>query len=208
MWFLLLAITWIGVGTVYGFLSGWYGLMSRYPDRNEPALLRLKFRSGALGLVPFCYALHLSVCPSGLRVGILILVGPFSRDFLVPWSFLSVSHQDNNPRKHITILDFGSNRLRLSAQVADQLARAAGSRWPAPEPLLEDARAVGAGEWLKRMGWLKWWVLPAGMGAAAWIVLPLLSGPPGYLYPVFVLGLFLPAAVVGLAFLVERLRER
>jgi hypothetical protein len=32
-------LMWLGITTLLGFLSGWFFLMSRYPNRKEQALL-------------------------------------------------------------------------------------------------------------------------------------------------------------------------
>ncbi|HLY58053.1 MAG TPA: hypothetical protein VKS60_20995, partial [Stellaceae bacterium] len=77
---------WLLVTTVAGLVSGWFELMRRFPDRDEGAILRIGFVSGTMGpLVRFNGLLTLSASVSGLRVGMLRLLGPFCRDFLVPW---------------------------------------------------------------------------------------------------------------------------
>jgi hypothetical protein len=38
--------------------------------------------------------LKFSVCPSGLRIGIMRIFGPFCRDFLVPWNEITVTRSD------------------------------------------------------------------------------------------------------------------
>lgn len=125
------ALLWLGICTLLGLLSGWYGLMRRYPDRPEAALLTLKNQSGTLGMVGMRGALRLSVCASGLRIGLLRLFGPLSRDFLVPWRSISVSRKDRLLWRTAT-LDFGPERLTLRSEVVDRMARAAGNYWPEP----------------------------------------------------------------------------
>ena len=78
---------WLAVTTMLSLLSGWFQLAERYPDRNEEALVRLRSQSGSMGLgVSMGGILKLSACPSGLRVAILRVFGPFSRPFFVPWA--------------------------------------------------------------------------------------------------------------------------
>ncbi len=77
-------LLWFAVTMLLSFLSGWFGLMERFPDRTENPLLTLTGQSGSLGKVSMSRILTLSVCPAGLRIGIMRIFGPFSRDFLVP----------------------------------------------------------------------------------------------------------------------------
>ncbi len=74
---------WFAVTMLLSFVSGWYGLMERYPDRAETALAVLANQSGSLGAVSMRGILKLSVCPSGLRLGIMRIFGPFCRDLFV-----------------------------------------------------------------------------------------------------------------------------
>src|ERR1700691_5039150 len=76
---------WFAVTLLLSFMSGWYGLMERYPDHGEAALAVLANQAGSLGGVSMRGILKLSVCPSGLRIGIMRIFGPFCRDFFVPW---------------------------------------------------------------------------------------------------------------------------
>ena len=81
------AMLWVLVTTLLGFASGWFRLQDRFLDSGtEPALLKLGFRSGALGWVNLNNALTLSACRSGLRIGMWKALGPFQRPFLVPWA--------------------------------------------------------------------------------------------------------------------------
>ncbi len=124
---------WLLVTTILALASGWFRLAKVYPDRTEEPILRLRGRSGLMGPgINLGGVLRLSVCPSGLRLGISPLLGPFSKDFLVPWGDISVSR-----RKalfwRIARLQFGMPRvgvLTLRAGIVDTLAEAAGKRWP------------------------------------------------------------------------------
>lgn len=128
-----LVLMWLLVAAVLALASGWRRLAKAYPDRAEEPILHLKGQSGLMGPgINLGGVLRLSVCPSGLRLGISPLLGPFSKDFLVPWGDISVSR-----RKalfwRIARLQFGAPRvgvLTLRAGIADTLAEAAGKRWP------------------------------------------------------------------------------
>jgi hypothetical protein len=77
---------WLAASITLGWVSGWFRLAAAYPDRDEPAMLRLAGQSGTMGSwVGMHGILRVSVCPSGLRIGMLRLFGPMSRDFLMPW---------------------------------------------------------------------------------------------------------------------------
>jgi hypothetical protein len=76
---------WLAITTTLGIFSGWFLLMWKYPDRKEEtALLQLKRQSGSMGLgVAMQRILSISVCPSGLRVGIMRIFGLFCRDLVI-----------------------------------------------------------------------------------------------------------------------------
>src|SRR5215813_2094390 len=79
-------LLWLGITSLLGLVSGWYRLMAAFPDRNEQPQLKLAWQSGAMGPgVNMNRVLTLSVCPSGLRLGMMRIFGLFCRDFLVPW---------------------------------------------------------------------------------------------------------------------------
>jgi hypothetical protein len=142
------ALLWLGVTTLLGVLSGCYSLMRRYPDRAEASLLTHKYQSGSLGLVGMRGVLHLGVCASGLRIGLMRVFGPFCRNFSVPWSSISVSRKDRLFSR-ISVLDFGSRSLGLPAEVAYRLVRAAGSHWPEPGLFPEEPHATVRSRLLK-----------------------------------------------------------
>ena len=77
---------WLGITTILGALSGWFNLQRRYPAGTEKSRLTLRMRSGRMGLgVYMSGLLTLSACPSGLRISVLRMFGPFQRAFTVPW---------------------------------------------------------------------------------------------------------------------------
>lgn len=130
----LFVAMWLAVTALIGFMAGWFALMRRYPDRDETALAVLKWQSGRMGWIGARLrgVLTLSVCPSGLRVGMFRLFGPFSRDFLVPWSEIEVTRRDWFLGR-VAELKFGTPAagvLTIGADVADELARTAQTRWP------------------------------------------------------------------------------
>jgi hypothetical protein len=124
---------WLAITGLLGALSGWYSLMARYPDHQDEALASYGWASGIMGAgVNFNNILRLGVCQRGLRVGLPHLFGIFCRPFFVPWSELQVTRTRGVFLTWAT-LEFGrpaAGRLRLRAGFADQLAAAAGVRWP------------------------------------------------------------------------------
>jgi hypothetical protein len=125
---------WFFITTLLALLSGWFRLMKRFPDRAEDPILRLSGRSGSMGLgVGLRGVLTLSVCPSGLRVGILRIFGPFSRDFLVPWDEIAITRSKFWSSTNFRFGNPVAGILSISQSLADQLAGAAEARWPEPE---------------------------------------------------------------------------
>ncbi|HEX5379831.1 MAG TPA: hypothetical protein VFW47_14740 [Phenylobacterium sp.] len=124
---------WLLVSLVLSAMSGWLGLARQYPNRPETAVRTLHMLSGTMGLgVQMNGILRLSVCPSGLRVGLLFLFAAFSRDFLVPWSEIKVARSKGRwfRSARLTFGDSTMSRLTISARTADDLAAAAGRLWP------------------------------------------------------------------------------
>lgn len=124
---------WLFVTAILSVASGWYKLMSRFPDRSETPLLQLSMQSGSMGRgVNFNNILRLASCPSGLRVGVLKLFGVFARDFLVPWNEIQVRRY-KWLMFELAELKFGNpevGKLTLRASVADKLAAAYPKKWP------------------------------------------------------------------------------
>ena len=144
---------WFFVGTFLGWMSGWYGLARRFPDRPQPAILKLGNAYGSLRGVNFNGILVLSVCQDGLRVAVWRIFAPFARNFFVPWEALSVTRR-NRVLWKIAVLRFGGSgpQLKIMSHVADRLAAAVPGRWPEPgvfrrETAAEAAIRIG-GQWL------------------------------------------------------------
>jgi hypothetical protein len=134
---LFFVLLWFAVTALLGFISGWYFLMRRFPDRPEAPLRTFNNQSGSIGLVGARSLLTLSVCPGGLRVGMMRIFGPFSKDFFVPWNEMSVIRKDRFFWK-VTKISFGNppvGSLTLMADLADRLAGVAGIPWPEPRAL-------------------------------------------------------------------------
>jgi len=119
---------WLLVTTALGMMSGWYGLMRRYPNVREEPLLKLRGQSGRIGMVQVNGILTLSACPSGLRVAMWPIFSPFGRPFFVPWDEIRTSR--GAPAFWPTArLAFGSSfgtHLRLPLITWQRLALAAG----------------------------------------------------------------------------------
>jgi hypothetical protein len=125
---LFFASLWLTVTTILAVLSGWFRLMAKFPNRAMEPILRVRGQSGSMGLgVSMRGILTLGVCPSGLRVGIMRVFGPFCRDFFVPWEDIRVTRR-TVLFWPVAKLQFGSptiGSLTIAAHVANRLARAA-----------------------------------------------------------------------------------
>lgn len=194
---------WFAVTMILSFVSGWFGLMERYPDRGENALAVLTNQSGSLGAVSMRGILKLSVCPSGLRVGIMRIFGPFSRDFFVPWNEITVTRADRFFWQ-VAKLSFGQpsvGKLTVFADVADRMARAAGNHWPEPGPFHEETGSQA----LSRIA--KQWVAMTSLAAAFFIIAPRLVSPSRATGPPVVVAVLFPAIVFGIAAIVQFFRR-
>jgi hypothetical protein len=198
---LCFASMWLVVTTILAVLSGWFRLMAKFPDQSIAPLLRLRRRSGTMGLgVGMRGILTLSVCPSGLRVGMMRIFGPFCRDFLVPWEDISVTRKTMF-RWPFARLQFGNpviGTLSIPAHLADQLARAALGRWPEAGPFPEATRTDTS----RRL--LLFWVIVACVAALFFMLVPLAFAPSGERLPTL-LAIAVVAIVLGIVAIVQLL---
>ena len=197
-------LMWLGITTFLGLLSGWYALMRRYPDQNEEALQTYSRQSGSMNRVSKRSLLTLGMCPSGLRVGMTRLFGPFCRDFFVPWNEIQVTRKHRFLRD-VAVLTLGSpatGTLVLDSDLADRMARAAGDRWPEPGPFPVPA----PGEVAARL--VRQWVATTAVAATFFTLAPRLLGANAAAPPVLMTILF-PAIVFGIVIFVPFLfRDR
>jgi len=129
-----LLILWLPITALLGWLTGWFGLMRRYPDNKDQALVSPRLLSGTIGGIQ---VLNLGACPSGLRVAMTRLFGPFLRPFLVPWCEVSAA-----PSSFLFLpmikLTFGTSdrpALWIYARTWDQLLERAPAAAPHPQSL-------------------------------------------------------------------------
>ncbi len=142
--------------------------------------------------------LTLAVCPSGLRVGLMRVFGPFSRNFFVPWTVLTVG-RSNGFLGEYADLRFGQPRighLKIEADVADQLANAIPARWPEAGPIAPVTTKRMASRIFRQ------WIAVTTICAIFFIVVPRVVGPPPPWPPVAV-AILLPAVVFGIASIIR-----
>jgi hypothetical protein len=187
---------WMMVTTILALLSGWFRLMAEYPDQSAEPVLRLRGQSGMMGLgVSMSGVLILSVCPAGLRVGMMRVFGPFCRDFFVPWESIAIT------RKTILFwpvarLQFGNpvvGTLSISARSANRMARMATGWWPEVGQFPDEKR----GDVFRRL--LAQWAVVTSFAALFFILVPLAVAPNEARPPILVAILF-PAIVFGVVF--------
>jgi hypothetical protein len=186
----------IAMGALMGAQSGWYALARRFRDRSDPALATFRYRSAWFGRTfAFNGVLNFGVCRTGLRVGIVRIVGPFSNDFFVPWDEITITRGNQwlGPAVRLQLGDAGS--LSLRPALANDLARAAGDRWPEPGPFPAPTGASIAS------GVLREWVIYTAAGSAVLMAIPLLLAPHGRLQPLHAIGA--AAVLAGIGALIE-----
>ncbi len=193
---------WLTVTTVLGFLSGWYRLASQYPDRPEEPLLTLKGQSGMLGIVGMRGILNLSACPSGLRVRLMRLFGPFSPALFVPWGEISVDRKDRwFQRTAVLTFQTGGGRLSIPENAANRLASAVPAAWPEPGPFPQPSDRD------LRSRLFKGWLAATAVASVFFLLVPRLVAPTGARPPAAVAILF-PAIGFAIGGLVQYLRRR
>ena len=194
---MLLTIT-----TALGLFSGWYFLMIRYPNREETELLSLKGLSGSVGLVRMNRILNISVCPTGLRIGMMRVFGIWCRKFFVPWEEITIKRKDGffGPAAELQFGNPFRGRLRIPAHVADRLARASLGRWPEPGPFTQETNAQAFNSIVRQ------WLALTLFAATFFLVVPRIMSPDANFPPVSVAILF-PAVVIGFASAFEYFRR-
>jgi hypothetical protein len=196
---------WLVVTNVLALLAGWFPLAMQYPDRSETALLTLKRQSGSMGLgVGFNNILNLAACPTGLRVGMNRVFGPFSRPFFVPWDAIHVTRQNSwlGARARIEFGFPAVGRLTAPADVADRLARASNGRWPEPGPFeLETPRQ-------SLVAALRLWATMTVIAAAFFLLVPRLLANAASSWPPIAVAVGFPAVMFGIAAAFEYSRRR
>ena len=201
---LFFASLWLIVTTILGVFSGWFRLMAKFPNQNDEPLLRLRTLSGTMGMgVSMQNVLRLSVCPSGLRVGMMRLLGPFCRDFLVPWKDITIFRK-TRLFWPVAKLQFGNPRvgtLTISSHIANRLAGAAKEVWPERGPFPEEKLHETARRLFIR------WALATFLAALFFTLTPRMVSPHGPQAPILVTILF-PAVFLGVAAAVQFFRDR
>ena len=198
-------LMWLAVTTILSYKSGWRDLMDQFPDRDEQPTHALQRQSGSLNGVGMRGILNLSVCPSGFRLGIMKIFGPFCRDVFVPWNVISVSRTERPFVGKIAQVALGQpaiSLLTISAEVADGLARAAGGHWPEAGPFPIET----AGEVVSRI-FLRW-AVSTGMAATFFIIVPRLLMPKSGAAPPIAVAILFPAIVFGIGSIVQYWRRR
>lgn len=198
---LFFAAMWFAVTSLLGLLSGWYGLMHRFPDRDDQVLAKFGGQSGSMGVgVAMGGILVLTVCSGGLRVGIWRVFGPLCAPFYVPWQDLVVRRRQALmfPRADLIFGDTG--KLTVAGDVADRIARTAARTWPEPgPPPQKDVRRLAVLSLVE-------WVLMTGFAAGFFTFGPVFLGGQTQGIPLGVAVGF-PAIVFGVATFFRFLRR-
>jgi len=195
---------WLLITTMLGVLSGWFALQSQFDRGDEAPLVTFRRLSGSMGLgVNLNGVLKLSACPSGLRISISRMFGPFQRPFLVPWAEISAERKTRFFMP-MTRLGLGApeiGKLTIDAGIWQKLSAhaPAGRRTTAaPLPLVTNqhlARALA----------LQWAVISAALIAFFTFISQLPPGPPGV--PLAIFAVF-PVIAIGIAQLMRYVRQR
>jgi hypothetical protein len=195
---------WLIITTVLGVLSGWFSLARRYPDQKEEALFTMKRQSCSMGVgVRMNGLLRLSVCQSGLRIGMMRVFGPFCRDFFVPWEAISISRRTLffQPLAELRFGNPSHGKLILRNHVANRLAQAAPGLWPEVEIPAEETHS----NTLRSV--LSLWALQTLIASTFFLVVPRMMAPAKAHPPVLVAILF-PSVLFGLVAILDYWNRR
>lgn len=195
---------WLAASFFFGLLTGWFELQKRYPVGNDEPLLKLRFRSGSMGMfVGLNGVLSLCACRSGLRVGITRVFGPLQRSFQVPWKEIIATPTSSffTPSIELTFGRPEVGRMKIDARAWQRLREAAASGMAAnvPPADLRVTRLVAAKARL-----LQWAIFAGGAGSFFYLAPRLLSTTPA---PPIALCFGFPAAIFGVGAVVGFLRD-
>ena len=147
---------WLSITTLLAYLSRWFVLARRYPDREaEIPLFQQRLPQAWMGTVGVNYrgCLNVAACPGGLRVWVMRLFGPFCRPFFVSWDEIQIERRQTLWMEQ-AVLTFGKDRagtLGIPAAMADRIWREVPDQWPeAGKPPVELPRLQRLGRGLVR----------------------------------------------------------
>ena len=189
---------WLAITTLLTLLSGWYGLMRRYPDAPAASPVGgLRLQSGSMRGVGMRNLLDLTVCEQGLRVAMLRVFSPFGRPFFVPWNDIVVSRRRSVVWPRVVLRLGDRHTLTLAADTADCLARAAGPLWPETEPVPTRSR----GDVARRLA--TEWVFSTAGAAAFFTFVTFLAMPAQARLPMIPIDVLFPAVLLGVGALMQ-----
>jgi len=152
--------------------------------------------------VSFGGILTVSVCSSGLRIGVFRVFGPFNRPFFVPWQDISIKRRNRLWGKTAEFR-FGVpviGKLSIRSYVADRLQRTVPDSWPEHElPPPESRQQLFQGV-------LKQWAFTTSLAATFFIIAPRIISHGGANPPIAVAILF-PAVVFGVVAAIQYWRR-
>lgn len=186
---------WLIVTTLLGLLSGWFQLQREFPDREDRKLITLSSLSGFVGIVGMNGILSITVCESGLRIGMLRIFGPFCRKFFVPWERITIERKLGIMGKTAK-LNFGQpliGYLKIPYNVADHLARSARGHWPETGDFPKESN----GSALKSIFYQ--WFISTLIASLFFTIAPRIAIPNSANYPPVAIGILFPALVFGVA---------
>ena len=154
---------WLLVGTMLGFMSGWFNLQQWYPDDgSEEPLLRLRWQSGMMGTgVRLNRVLTLSAKRSGLSISMWRIFAPFQQPLLIPWAEITAepSRVFFTPMVKLTFGNPANGILKINARswstLLKSVPQSGGSQLHLP-----DAPDVSSAS-LARGMFIEWLVLAA-----------------------------------------------
>jgi hypothetical protein len=201
-------VMWLVTTVLLGFWSGWYRLMRLYPDRDDPALVKLRMVSGnmgggPLGSVNMKGILNLDGCATGLRIGIFRPFGPLCRNVFVPWKEIR-TQTEKVLFFDMAVLQLGTpqvSKLSISMDAARQIEAAVPDAWTRGVSSAQAAPLILESRQEVRSAVLKQFALSAVGGAAFFTIGAHLMWNPCP-FPLAVL-IGLPVAVAGANALIQ-----
>ena len=197
---------WLLVGTMLGFMSGWFNLQQWYPDDNsEEPLLRLRWQSGMMGMgVRLNRVLTLSAKRSGLSISMWRIFAPFQRPLLIPWGEITAEPSKIffTPMVKLSFGNPANGTLKINARSWSRLLKAVPQDRSGSQLHLPDAPDISSASVALGM-FIEWLVLATILVLVFGLMIRSSPGVP----PLPLVYIAIPVAALAIGQLIRFLRQ-
>ena len=136
LYYLIFIAMWFAVGFMTAMISGWWELAETFRSKRRWQGRLLRFHSAEMNGAPFgsyYNCVHFGVSKDGLFIALNFLFRGSHPSLMVPWEEITVLEGTSGvllKKKQLLLGREQAVTLRLSAALAEELRRQAGTMWP------------------------------------------------------------------------------